>query len=511
MQRGSPSVVVIGAGIGGLSAAACLAARGLSVQILDRAGRVGGKAAGGVLDGRAVDTGPTVLTMPWVFERLFRDLGGDFRAEVDLEPCSILARHVWPDGSRLDLHADARASADAIGVLCGSEEARAYARFAEQARRIYAAVEGPFLTSQRPTYGRLLGEVARRGPRVLLDIDGLRTMWSSLESTFADPRLRQLFGRYATYCGSSPFEAPGTLSLIAHVEAGGVWRPRGGMWTLPAAIAAHARRLGAVIRLDAHVERVVVEGRRVVGVEVDGERIPADVVVFNGDASALGLGLLGAEVGRACRSRSPVPRSASAVTWTLLGRAEGFPLVRHDVFFSNDYRAEFDAVFGAGRVPDEPTVYVCAQDRGDDEVGSAGERFLVLVNAPANGDEPERWTDKEIERCRRATHRVLERAGLRLHSTAEETTTPADFHRRFPGTGGALYGPRARGSTSAFARSSAASAIRGLYVAGGSVHPGPGVPMAALSGMLACARIVEDLSSTTPFRSMAIAGTTSTA
>jgi 1-hydroxycarotenoid 3,4-desaturase len=320
-------------------------------------------------------------------------------------------------------------------------------------------------------------------------------MWRALEQRFNAPRLRQLFGRYATYCGSSPFETPATLNLVAHVEAEGVYRTRGGMRGLVVALERLATSLGVEILCAHAVDRIVVEGGRAVGVVSMEESHRADAIVFNGDVSALGSGLLGVSSSSAASATSRSDRSLSAVTWAMVARPSGFPLLHHNVFFSDDYAAEFDAILRRGRVPDEPTIYVCAQDRGDDVREDSEERLLVLANAPATGDDPNEWNPYERERCTTATMSMLQKAGLTLEPAESVQTTPADFHRLFPGTGGALYGPRSKGALSALSRQGASSKIPRLYLAGGSVHPGPGVPMAALSGRLAAAQICEDLGS----------------
>jgi 1-hydroxycarotenoid 3,4-desaturase len=357
-----------------------------------------------------------------------------------------------------------------------------------------------------------LKEVGRIGLGAFARIDAHRTMWRSLEATFRDPRLRQLFGRYATYCGSSPFEAPATLNVIAHVESLGVYRVVGGMRSLAAGLERLAQEVGVAIRPGADVAQILVRDRRAVGVELGtGERIEADAVVAAVDVSAVGSGLLGKAAGRAARSTAREARSFSAVTWAVAGRANGFPLLHHNVFFSADYRAECASLMSAHRVCENPTVYLCAQDRGDPPVDGEEERMLVIINAPANGDDPSAWDSEERERCEASMSSTLKRCGLQISPRASVQTTPAEFHRMFPGTGGALYGPIADGPLSSLSRLGARTRIAGLYLAGGSVHPGAGVPMAALSGRLAAQSLREDLPSTGRSHPVAISGSTSTA
>jgi 1-hydroxycarotenoid 3,4-desaturase len=196
----------------------------------------------------------------------------------------------------------------------------------------------------------------------------------------------------------------------------------------------------------------------------------------------------------------------------VVGQTSGFPLSRHNVFFSRDYRAEFDDIFRHDELPYEPTVYVCAQDRRDDGLVSGGEeRLLVLINAPPNGDRHS-YDGAEVEQCAQRTFENLERCGLRIARRAEATqvTTPADFNRLFPATGGALYGRNSHGWTASFQRPGPRTRIPGLYLAGGSIHPGPGVPMAALSGRAAATSLLADLTSRGSFLPMAMRGGMST-
>lgn len=495
--KSAPRVLVIGAGIGGLSAAVDLARSGVEVTVLESAAGPGGKLRPVEMAGQLIDNGPTVLTMRDVFEQLFAGAGERLSDHLALEPADLLARHAWLDGSGLDLHADPRACEQAIGDFAGAAEARRFAAFRQRAKAIHDTLENTYMRASRPSLPALVGRAGIRGLPGLLEISPFTTLWRELGGSFRDPRLQQLFGRYATYSGSSPFLAPATLMLIAHVELAGVWRVAGGMHRLAAAIEALGRRSGAQYRYSAEVSRLQLD-RRVRGVTLaSGEVLHADAVLFNGDQAALGSGLLGAEASRAVASNQGSERSLSAVTWAGLGLARGFELSHHNVFFSADYEAEFHDLFRQRRLPDAPTVYLCAQDRSASATSLAPtgeERLFLLINAPAVGDA-DRALPAENDRCQTETFEHLARFGLQLQS-AQETwlmRTPKDWEQLFPATGGALYGQATHGWQASFQRPGSRSRIPGLYLAGGSVHPGAGVPMAALSGRQAAASIRKDL------------------
>jgi 1-hydroxycarotenoid 3,4-desaturase len=507
-------VVVVGAGIGGLVAAIELARHGLAVTVLERAATPGGKVREVEVAGRRLDAGPTVFTMRGVFEEIFADAGTSLSSEITLQPAEILARHAWSADERLDLFADVARSAEAIGAFAGLAEAQGFRAFCAHAKRVYETLDRTFIRAERPAGPMALARrVAMQGLGDLLKIDPFAKLWPALGRHFGDPRLRQLFGRYATYLGSSPFRAPATLMLIAHVEQSGVWLVEGGMHRLAVALARLAEANGVGFRYQADVSEVVTGGGRAAGVRLTtGERIEADAVVVNADAAALPAGLLGARMTGALPGTSRAGRSLSAVTWNLVARTRGFPLHRHTVFFSNDYRAEFDDLFARHRLPRAPTVYVCAHDRNGrgDSAPDAPERLLCLVNAPATGDIHD-FDAQEIETCATRTFALLERAGLQIHPQpdATEVTTPRGFELLFPGTGGALYGQATHGWMASFRRPGSRTRIPGLYLAGGSTHPGAGVPMAALSGRLAASSLRDDLASTGRSRRAATPGGTS--
>ncbi len=517
-QGRAAHAVVVGGGVGGLACAIDLASRGVRVTLCERAGQVGGKLRQIAVAGRAIDAGPTVLTMRWVFEGLFADAGTSLAEQVKLRPLTTLARHAWADGSRLDLHADVERSAAAIGEFAGAAEARGFREFCRHSAAIYAQVSGPFIAAARPTVTSLVGSLGLRGLGGVFKIDFHRSMWKALGDYFRDPRLRQLFGRYATYYGSDPFTAPATLNLIAHVEQLGVWTVEGGMFELAAALRRVAIERGVVVRCGAEVAEVAAHGGKVRGVVLaDGEAIVADAVIVNGDVAAVADGRLGAAAAAAVKRPADDRRSLSALTWAAVAEVQGWPLLRHNVCFSRDYAAEFRDL-AAGRLPGEPTVYICAQDRGDAlaedaayTAAAGSQRLLILVNAPPRGGEG-RFCHPEIEACRQATFQLLRRCGLdlTLRPEASEVTTPNDFAALFPGTHGAIYGAATRGFTDSLTRQGARTKLAGLYLAGGSVHPGAGVPMATLSGRHAAQSVLADLASTVGWRPAGTAGGTST-
>lgn len=516
----TPRVAVVGAGVGGLTAALELAHAGLDVRVFEAAPAPGGKMRAIPSEAGEIDGGPTVFTQRAVFEALFASVGEDFGAVLPVTRAQVLARHAWPDGSRLDLYDDPDRSEAAVADFAGGAEAARLRAFTARARRLYTAFEAPFMDAPAPTPLGVARALVPDLPRLTADMAPLSTLWSATGRAFRDPRLRQLFARYATYVGGSPFLTPAMLMLIWWSEAAGVWTVQGGMRRLARTLAELAEARGAEIRCAAPVAEILVRDGRARGVRLaSGEVVETDAVLFNGDPGALGAGLLGEGPRPAAPPLDRPRRGLSSWVWTYADRPEGFPLSHHTVFFSADYPEEFRDIWRRRRAPDDPTIYVCAQDRSaadvpQPETAGAAERLLMILNAPADGDlgppDPE-----EVTRCTTATFRRLAAAGLRLtppdlSRTPQALTTPDRFAALFPGTGGSLYGANPHGMFAAFRRPGARSAIPGLYLAGGGAHPGPGVPMATRSGRHAAAAMKADLASTSASRRGATAGGIST-
>lgn len=517
-----PRAVVVGAGMAGLVAALRLAHAGLAVTVVERASHAGGKLRGEVIDGQTIDAGPTVFTMRWVFDELLQSVGADLDSELQLQRLPVLARHFWGDGSALDLFADPQASEAAVEAFAGAAEARRFQQFCATTRALYKELEAPFI--RKPLTGGVPGFMLRLGPRglaLLTGIGPLRTLWRSMEQHFSDPRLQQLFGRYATYTGSSPWQAPATLSLITQVEMDGVWAVQGGMTALAGCLQRLCEQHGVQFRFNVDCEEICTANGQASGVRLGGgETLQAEVVVFNGDAAALQQGLLGRAASKAV-AQARKPRSLSALTWSVLAKTsgntqagqQGRVLDRHNLFFGPNYASEFQDIFARNRLPQDPTVYVCAQDRGAGSVPAGRERLLCLVNAPAVGDtDHPNLSPQALEQCQQRSFEWLRHCGLDVALEPANTvrTTPRDFHQRFPATGGALYGQATHGWLSIFSRPGAACRVPGLFLAGGSTHPGPGVPMAAMSGRLAAEAVLAHLASTRRYPAAATSGGIST-
>lgn len=511
-------VVVIGAGIGGLTSAALLAARGAHVTVCEKEAWVGGKARRVLVDGVEIDGGPTVFTYREVFDEMFAACGTTLEEHVTVSKAEVIARHAWNDTGYLDLYDDPFRSGEAIRAFADAGEAFGYLRFAKEAARIFKVLEDPFLRGDKASTP--LPMMWRIGPWKLGDMLAMRPfdgMWNALGGHFKDPRLQQLFGRYATYCGSSPFAAPATLMLIAHVEARGVWLIEGGIHALARAIANLATKQGAKVKTSAPVAEILTVQGRTSGVRLaSGEVIPADIVICNGDPGALATGRLGEAAARAVPAIPPAKRSLSALVWYAHTKTSGFDLTHHNVFFSPDYAREFREI-AAGSPPSDPTVYVCAIDRSAREAAPASapargarERIQIIVNAPANGDVHD-YTPEERARCTDAMMATLKRCGLQLEEPLpHQLMTPQDWEGLFPATGGALYGRASHGWAASFQRQGPKTRLPGLYCTGGATHPAAGVPMAALSGQLAARVIAKDLASMRTSRPVATAGGMST-
>lgn len=495
-------VVVIGAGIGGLCAAIRLAIAGLSVTLVEAQATPGGKMRTVPSAAGPVDAGPTVLTLRHVFDDLFAAAGERLEDHLTLIAQPILARHFWQDSGPLDLFSETEASAAAIASFAGPVAEAEFIRFNRLSLQLYQAFDAAMMQAAKPDVPGILLQSLRR-PAIWSALLPRATLARQLSHSFTDPRLRQLFGRYATYVGGMPNLSPAVLALIWTAEAQGVWAVAGGMHRLARALADLADRLGVTQLYGASAVKIARKSGRVTEVVLANARnLKCDAVVFNGDPAALLAGLLGNGPQQALQPTQAHPRSLSAWVWSFAAGVSGPDLIHHNVFFGRDPALEFSPI-GQGRMPEDATLYLCAQDRA---LGPATgpERFEIIMNAPPKPS----LSPHEVSECRARTFPKLARFGLTFDQLPPDQAlmTPHGFAALFPGSQGAIYGRSPHGLRASFQRPGSRTALPGLYLAGGGAHPGAGVPMAALSGRHAAEAILSDLTSGSRFARMAMHG-----
>ncbi|WP_299685065.1 1-hydroxycarotenoid 3,4-desaturase CrtD [uncultured Tateyamaria sp.] len=505
----APRALIIGAGIAGLACAVRLRAAGYQVTVLERHAQPGGKIRTVPSAAGPIDAGPTVLTMRHVFDDLFATLGQRLDDHVNLVQQDLLARHFWPDGSTLDLCRDEGRNVEAVRRFAGNRSAAQFQRFSRRTQRLFAAFDQPMMQAADPRLATLTTTVLKQ-PGLIPAMAPLSTLRGMLRTAFDDPRLRQLFGRYATYVGGSPTHAPGLLSLIWQAEAAGVWVVQGGMHRLVGALSAVLRTHDVNIRTNAHVARVEIQDERAAALCLeDGTRLPCDVLVHAGDPRALATGALGPALRHIAQVTTQVPRSFSARVLSFAATPGRADLAHHNVFFQGDAEGEFRDLM-AGRIPAHPSYYICALDRGQGTDPPPVERFEIITNAPATDDttDPEDLTQWLHQITQQMAH-----FGMTFSPTptVQTVTTPQAFARMFPASLGALYGQSPHGTFAALKRPRARTSISNLYLAGGGTHPGAGVPMATLSARHAVEAILNDQTSMSPSAPTATRGGMSTA
>jgi 1-hydroxycarotenoid 3,4-desaturase len=488
MREETFDAIVVGAGIGGLSAAITLAHAGRRVLVLEAYDAAGGKAGTCVLAGVEVDTGPSVLTLPEVFEQLIGSAGLEAGRELPLRRLTPSFRYLFADGVGLDLHHELGATLESVRASLGPAAADELARFLRYAQEIWQAAAPAFVFGPSPSFGNLL-----RGGfgalRALFRIDPLSSMQGAIERYVHSPHLRLVLSRYATYNGSDPRCAPATLNCIAHVElALGGYGVEGGIGALVRALERAARRLGVVFRFGTPVDQLCLHEDRVTGVRAAGRTFAAANVVVNADVAHMLRDLLPAEV----RPALTAPGPASMSGYNAIYRVRRQKRAAHTVLFPPDYAAEFADIFDRDRPPLDPSVYVCAQEVCHGRRGwPEHEPLFVMANAPAEPEADAR-PDVLYETLAATVRARLARAGL-VDADAELLweRTPRDLARRFPRSRGSIYGAASNDRSAAFRRpGNAVGGVQGLFLASGSAHPGGGLPLAAQSGRQAAAQLL---------------------
>jgi len=480
-------IVVIGAGIGGMAAAARLSVKGHQVTIVEQSDQVGGKAGAYSRDGFVFDTGPSLITLPAVYRDLFLKTGTSLEDNVDLQPVEPGTSYRWSDGTRVTLPGvNPAAAATALGDALGGTAREDWLALVARAAEIWRITRKPFLESPLTGTRELLA--LAKSPRDVRTVAPTTSLRGLGRKYLRDPRLRMLLDRYATYSGSDPRKAPAALSTIPYVEQTfGSWHIGGGVHKLADALAARCEERKVDILLNSDVTRIVLDEGKVRSVELsDGSHLEADIVVSNADASHLYGDLVsGNRADAALRQLRKATPSFSGFVMLLAIKGRTPDISHHNVWFPADYNAEFDAVF-KGRPATDPTIYACVPDDPLMRPDADHESWFVLINAPRHGHGKNEFDWSQTDFANNYADRMVELLAergtdLRNRILWRELITPADLEARTRAPGGSIYGTSSNGMRAAFLRPANTSPIEGLYLVGGSSHPGGGLPLVGMS------------------------------
>ncbi len=491
-QPGSRRAMIIGAGFGGLSCAIGLATEGYEVTVLEKQPTIGGKLQSLELDGYHFDRGPSTITMPHVFRSVFERAGRQMEDYVQLYELEPRTRNVFADGHVVDLSRSAEYTAEQIAAY-SPEDARNYGRFLQEASAMYREADEQFLNTLLLSWRDKLKPSMGRS---LLRVRPLATLQTLLKRYFRHPHTLMLLGRYATYVGASPYQAPAIFAMLAHVEAvDGVYGVRGGTSNIVRGMARLAGELGVTIQTNTEVTRIKVHAGQVSGVETNQGDYAAPLVIVNGDVLSASRMLLSEQ------ERPSLPdRRIDAYEPSLSGfvTLAGVPkrydrLLHHTVFFPEHYEPEFQSIFTQKTAPTDPTLYICHSGHSEPDMAPDGaSNLFILANAPYTSTQWN-WQEQQAAYSDRIAS-MLESYGLTdiRSGPVWQHYTPADIERDTYAHRGAIYGISSNGAKQTFFRPGNRSPdIQGLWYVGGTTHPGGGTPIVALSGQLVAKHIAS--------------------
>lgn len=488
-------IIVIGAGIGGLSAAARLAKQGHQVTIYEASDRTGGKCQTEWIGGYAFDTGPSLLTLPAIYKDLFLKTGERLEKVLKLTAVSPSFSYNFSDGKSVDfINLDLPRTCSALDTALGVSAGDAWHSLMQRAEAMWDISRIPFVQSELTSIWSLLKRRDLiRGIRQIAPFKSLRKVAKQYTE---DTHLQMIIERYATYTGSDPRRAPAALLTIAFVESSfGAWHISGGIGQLSVALENRCRDLKVDLNLNSPVAAINTESDLVTGVTLaTGEFMKADIVVANADAEIVYNNLLAPSVKSAESERRKLKRAEKSLAGfsILLGldnsKIVGTPPVmkHHSIYFPADYGAEFDQIFSQQVPVADPTIYICAPSDPMMIKGDNKESWFVLVNAPRH--DPEEgwdWSSGGAEYAQKIITK-LDSLGLRVSERIEvmEYRTPLDLQNSALAPGGSIYGRSSNGAMSAFSRAKNRSPVKGLFCVGGSSHPGGGLPLVGISAEL---------------------------
>ena len=483
-------ICVIGAGLGGLSAAIRLANKGFEVDLYEQNSTPGGKAGEIKEMGYRFDTGPSLLTMPQVIKDLFSECGENIDDYLSINRLELICKYFYPNGSIINAYSDQDKFGKEIDEKT-SDNSASLDKYLTYCKTIYELAGDLFLTKDPSSVSTYLNSKALKTLLNVGKIDPFRTINEANESFFKDQRLVQLFNRYATYNGSNPYLAPATLNIIPHVEYNqGSFIPVGGIYSISKALYKLAEKKGVNISLNQKVDKIILENKEVKAIKVNDKIIKYDKIISNVDVNFTFKNLIkNFESSESKRYEKKLPSFSGLVFYW--GIKKEFPeLETHNILFSKNYKKEFDDLFENKTIHDDPTVYIYISSKlNKDDAPSEKENWFVMVNAPHIQNQ--NW-ENEIKTARK---NVVKKINNFLNTDIEsliefeKIMSPVDIQNRTGSYLGSIYGISSNDKFAAFMRQSNKSkTVKNLYFCGGSAHPGGGIPLVILSG-----KIVSDI------------------
>jgi phytoene desaturase len=483
-------ISVVGAGIGGMSAAARLAKQGHQVTVFENSDQSGGKCRTEWFGDYAFDTGPSLLTLPAVFRDLFLKTGKRIEHVLDISPVDPAFNYNFADGSKVTFpNLSNPKTYQEIEKSFGISASQSWRQIIERSEKMWEASRDSFIESELTSIWPLL--LRRNLINQINQISPFTSLRSLSEKLNLDPHLKMIIDRYATYTGSDPRSAPAVLLTIAFVESTfGAWHIKGGIGQLSVALEQRCRDLGVDFQFKSLVTKILVERNKVEGLVLsEGKIIKSDLVVSNSDAEYTFNSLIGNEVSSARGERRKLKSATKSLAGfsLLLGldskKSKSVDVKHHNVYFPENYDLEFDQIFTQKVPVTDPTIYLCAPKDSSMVKGADKDAWFVLVNAPRH--EPESgwdWKDGGQEYAQKIISK-MDDLGLNVTNRLDfmEYRTPADLENYAMAPGGSIYGTSSNSPVSAFLRARNRSKVKGLFCVGGSAHPGGGLPLVGIS------------------------------
>lgn len=495
-------IIVIGGGMGGMAAAARLVKAGHSVQLFESANFLGGKCRTEWIGDYAFDTGPSLLTLPAVYRDLFIKTGKRIEHVLKIKPVDPAFDYHFADGTHLSFpNLSIPKICEEIDRVLGKKSGDEWHRLMQRAEQMWDVSRGPFIESELTSVVSLINRSGiLRDLRTIAPFTSLRKYTSRFTS---DPYLTKIIDRYATYTGSDPRKVPAVLLTIAFMESTfGAWHIEGGIGQLALALEDRIRQLGVEISLNAEVCEILTSNGVATGVKLaNGQEFSADVVVANADAEYIYNKLIAPDLKIVGKERKKLAKAEKSLAGfsLLLGldnsKISGdLPqLNHHNVYFPENYDAEFDQIFDQKIPVQDPTIYICSPQDPLMVKGANKEAWFVLVNAPRHDPKSGYDWSKNPGEYANSLIAHLDRLGLRVSERLDvmEFRTPLDLEQSVKAPGGSIYGTSSNGSRSAFLRARNRSPLKNLYCVGGSAHPGGGLPLVGISAEIVAEAIMK--------------------